>query len=110
MSGWLTAILSQCWGCTAHQSAPPSDGAAAVAGRPGDAGGNESWWGGWAWLSLFVMVLALAPFWIYRSVLAQGLRPFPTAPHTDLPSVLKALLSIAPVHPLHGAAAGSRAG
>lgn len=37
------------------------------------------------------MVLALVLFWIYRSVLAQGMRPFPTAPHSDLPSVLKAL-------------------
>lgn len=46
---------------------------------------------GWAWLSLFVMVLALALFRIYGSVLAQGMRPFPTAPHSDLPSVLKAL-------------------
>jgi hypothetical protein len=46
---------------------------------------------GWAWLSLFIMVLALSLFWIYRRVLAQGFRPFPTAPRSDLPSVLKAL-------------------
>ena len=46
---------------------------------------------GWALLALGLLVLALSVFWIYRRVLAVGLLPFPTAPRSDLPSVLKAL-------------------
>lgn len=43
---------------------------------------------GWG---LVLLVLALSVFWIYRRVLAVGFLPFPTAPRSDLPSVLKAL-------------------
>ncbi|MCX5951833.1 MAG: hypothetical protein NT158_11995 [Cyanobacteria bacterium] len=35
--------------------------------------------------------LAAAIYWLYRRVLSLGFLPFPTAPRSDLPSVLKAL-------------------
>jgi hypothetical protein len=41
--------------------------------------------------ALFLPVLALGLYILYRAILAVGARPFPTAPGSDLPTVLKAL-------------------
>lgn len=45
------------------------------------------------WLLLFALLVGLgaAVYWLYRRVLHLGFSPFPTAPRSDLPSVLKAL-------------------
>ena len=42
---------------------------------------------------LLLAVLALIPaaYLLYRLVMRRALKPFPTAPHSDLPSILKAL-------------------
>lgn len=59
-----------------------------LAGYAGIRAGGLSCW----WLALVVPVaLGLAAWLVYRFVMARGARPFPTAPHADLPSVLKAL-------------------
>jgi hypothetical protein len=51
------------------------------------------WSGLRGWLLLFALLvgLAAAVYWLYRRVLHLGFSPFPTAPRSDLPSVLKAL-------------------
>lgn len=51
------------------------------------------WSGLSGWLLLFALLLALAfaIYWLYRRVLKLGFSPYPTAPRSDLPSVLKAL-------------------
>ena len=47
----------------------------------------------WAWLALPVLIAlaALCIYGLYRAVMTAGARPFPSAPGSDLPSVLKAL-------------------
>lgn len=47
-------------------------------------------WGWWA-LLVFVGALAVAIFALYRFVLSSAARPYPIAPGSDLPSVLKSL-------------------
>jgi hypothetical protein len=44
-------------------------------------------------LLLLVAIAALVAclYWLYRRILTLGFAPFPTAPRSDLPSVLKAL-------------------
>jgi hypothetical protein len=51
------------------------------------------WSGLRGWLLLFALLVSLAAavYWLYRRVLHLGFSPFPTAPRSDLPSVLKAL-------------------
>lgn len=51
------------------------------------------WSGLRGWLLLLALLLALAAaiYWLYRRVLSLGFAPFPTAPRSDLSSVLKAL-------------------
>lgn len=51
------------------------------------------WSGLRGWLLLFALLagLAAAVYWLYRRVLQLGFSPFPTAPRSDLASVLKAL-------------------
>lgn len=46
---------------------------------------------GWLLLCALLLGLGVAVFWLYRRVLHLGFSPFPTAPRSDLPSVLKAL-------------------
>jgi hypothetical protein len=46
---------------------------------------------GWTFLLVLLLLLAVSVYWIYLRVLATGRQPFPTAPRTDLKSVLKAL-------------------
>jgi hypothetical protein len=47
---------------------------------------------GFWWLALAGLVaLPLALWWAYSRINAAGAQPFPTAPHSDLPGVLKAL-------------------
>jgi hypothetical protein len=47
-----------------------------------------SWWG----LTLIGLVATVVVIWLlYRAVMAAGLKPFPTAPDSDLKSVLKAI-------------------
>ena len=52
---------------------------------------------GWSWgfvaQALLLAVLAAAPalYAVYSVIMARGLKPFPAAPNSDLPSVLKAL-------------------
>ena len=43
------------------------------------------------WLLGLIVVAAIAIWIAYRVILAKGAKPFPTAPGSDLPSVLKAL-------------------
>jgi hypothetical protein len=51
------------------------------------------WCGLRGWLLLLVAIAALVAclYWLYRRILTLGFAPFPTAPRSDLPSVLKAL-------------------
>jgi len=42
-------------------------------------------------LAIALLGIAVGLCVVYRMVMARGLRPFPTAPNSDLPSVLKAL-------------------
>ncbi|MCE2837460.1 MAG: hypothetical protein LW834_10945 [Cyanobium sp. 49614_E6] len=42
-------------------------------------------------LLALLAALSAAIYWLYRRVLSLGFAPFPTAPRSDLPSVLKAL-------------------
>jgi len=42
-------------------------------------------------LLLLPLLLALLLVWLYRRIISVGMEPFPTAPRTDLRSVLKAL-------------------
>jgi hypothetical protein len=52
---------------------------------------------GWRWAfaeeALLLVLLAAGPaiYAVYRVVMTRGLKPFPAAPNSDLPSVLKAL-------------------
>jgi hypothetical protein len=52
---------------------------------------------GWRWAfvrqALLLAVLGAGPaiYAVYRLIMARGLKPFPMAPNSDLPSVLKAL-------------------
>jgi hypothetical protein len=52
---------------------------------------------GWSWAfageALLLVLLAAVPavYAVYRVVMTRGLKPFPAAPSSDLPSVLKAL-------------------
>ncbi len=46
---------------------------------------------GWLLLLILLVGLAAAIIWLYQRVLRLGFSPFPTAPRSDLPSVLKAL-------------------
>jgi hypothetical protein len=48
---------------------------------------TRGWWGA----ALALGIVALLLYGVWRFVLAWGARPFPTAPDSDLPSVLKAL-------------------
>jgi hypothetical protein len=47
----------------------------------------------WAWLALpaLLALAGLCIYGLYRAVMGAGARPFPTAPGSDLPTVLKAL-------------------
>jgi hypothetical protein len=46
----------------------------------------------WMWLALAGLLgVALAAFLAYRRIMAEGAKPFPMAPRSDLPGVLKAL-------------------
>ncbi|MBU8536686.1 hypothetical protein [Falsiroseomonas tokyonensis] len=47
---------------------------------------------GWLWLALLGLVaLPVTLWWAWRSVMQAGAKPFPMAPRSDLPHVLKAL-------------------
>lgn len=48
---------------------------------------TRGWWG----VALALGIVALLLYGVWRFVLGWGARPFPTAPDSDLPSVLKAL-------------------
>jgi hypothetical protein len=54
-------------------------------------------WAAWPWLSflegiaIFVAAIVCGGYLAYRLVMRHGGRPFPMAPNSDLPSVLKAL-------------------
>jgi len=48
--------------------------------------------GEWLWLALAGLLgLGLTAFLAYRRIMAEGAKPFPTAPRSSLPDVLKAL-------------------
>ncbi|MEB3168228.1 MAG: hypothetical protein VKK97_05785 [Synechococcaceae cyanobacterium] len=42
-------------------------------------------------LLVLLLLAGLLLLWVYRRILQVGMEPFPTAPRTDLPSILKAL-------------------
>ncbi len=43
------------------------------------------------WLLILVLVVAIAAWLAYHYFMNKGLKPFPTAPNSDLPSILKSL-------------------
>ena len=63
--------------------------------------GLAGWWmraHGWGWgatiagpIMLGIAVVGVTVFALYRMILREGPKPFPTAPNSDLPSILKAL-------------------
>ena len=68
--------------------------AAAIAGGGGLALGlfGALLWGAWAGLVLALLGAAtLAAWWIYAGLMAAGAKPFPAAPDSNLPTVLKGL-------------------
>ncbi|MEO7690060.1 MAG: hypothetical protein ABIS51_12320 [Sphingomonas sp.] len=59
--------------------------------------GRVQLWANWIvvhfgfWLLILLLVVALAAWIAYRYFMKKGLKPFPTAPNSDLPSILKSL-------------------